>query len=296
MILGIDEVGRGAWAGPLVVGAVVLGGVTIEGLADSKLLTEKQRGKLNEDIISCALSYGLGWVHADELDKIGLSEALKVATRRAVEQIKISYSEIIIDGTVNFLKGTNKEQFVTTIKKADQLIPSVSAASIIAKVARDKYMKSMKDEYPGYSFERNVGYGTKLHSEGIVKNGITEIHRKTFKPIKDNTKLTGDKAERLVVEFLKSKGHEILDRNWNTRFCEVDVISRLNNRIYFTEVKYRYHNNYGSGLDAITPAKVKKMTKGAISYMLKFPGIDYILAVASVSSMPMIVDEWLEIV
>ncbi len=169
MILGIDEVGRGPWAGPLVVGAVVLGGAQIEGLTDSKKLTKKRRDVLDVEIREKALGFGLGWVTANEIDDIGLSQALKLATRRAVEQISAAYHEIIIDGTVNFLADTNKGQYVTTMKKADLLIPSVSAASIIAKVARDNYMSQQDDVYPGYGFSRHVGYGTALHVE-ISKN------------------------------------------------------------------------------------------------------------------------------
>jgi ribonuclease HII len=142
MILGIDEVGRGPWAGPLVVGAVVLPeGFTLEGLTDSKKLTAKKRALLNTQIREHALGWGLGWVHAGELDEIGLSAALKVATIRAVEAVKVPYHEIIIDGTINFLKETAKGGYVTTMPKADYLVPAVSAASVVAKVARDAYME-----------------------------------------------------------------------------------------------------------------------------------------------------------
>src|SRR5690606_34040800 len=104
MILGIDEVGRGPWAGPLVVGAVVLGGKTIEGLTDSKKLSKKRREVLAEEIYQKASGLGLGWVHAEEIDAIGLSEALRQATIRAVSQVVAPYHEIVIDGTINFLR------------------------------------------------------------------------------------------------------------------------------------------------------------------------------------------------
>lgn len=117
MILGIDEVGRGPWAGPLVIGAVVLGGERIEGLTDSKKLTKKRRDALNIEIRQKAAGYGLGWVSASEIDEIGLSESLRLATRRAVEQITTAYHEIVIDGTINFLADTSKGIYVTTMKK-----------------------------------------------------------------------------------------------------------------------------------------------------------------------------------
>lgn len=183
MILGIDEVGRGPWAGPLVVGAVVLGGIKIEGLTDSKKLSKKRREQLDIIIRRDAIGYGLGWVSANEIDTIGLSASLVVATRRAVEHVKAPYHEIIIDGTVNFLKDTTKGQYVTTLKKADLLIPSVSAASIIAKVARDQYMTDQDLVYPGYNFKAHVGYGTAVHSAAINKLGVTPLHRLSFAPL-----------------------------------------------------------------------------------------------------------------
>jgi ribonuclease HII len=199
MILGVDEVGRGPWAGPLVVGAVALGGARIEGLTDSKKINKKQREALNILIRQQAAGYGLGWVHANEIDEIGLSEALKLATKRAVEQIKTPYHEIIIDGTVNFLAGTTKGEHVTTMKKADLLVPSVSAASIIAKVARDNYMAEQDVHYEGYEFTSHVGYGTAIHRAAIEKYGVTPLHRLSFAPL---AKFRVVEGEELRVEKL----------------------------------------------------------------------------------------------
>ena len=119
MIVGIDEVGRGPWAGPLVFGAVVLSGKTIDGLTDSKKLTKKKREALDGIIRQEAAAFGLGWVSAAELDEIGMSKGCELACKRALEQITVPYHEIIIDGTVNFLKNTGKGPFVTTMAKAD---------------------------------------------------------------------------------------------------------------------------------------------------------------------------------
>ena len=183
MILGIDEAGRGPWAGPLVVGAAILGGVQIEGLTDSKKLTKKRREELYEIIKEQAVACATGWVSSAELDEIGMSQALKLATRRAVEQIKMPYSEIIIDGTVNFLADTGKGKYVQTMKKADLLIPSVSAASILAKVERDRYMAEQDIVYPGYGFGGHAGYGVAKHREAIEKLGVTPLHRLSFAPL-----------------------------------------------------------------------------------------------------------------
>ena len=179
MILGIDEVGRGAWAGPMVVGACVLGDVAIEGLTDSKKLTKRRRERLALEIQQKAAGIGLGWVSASLIDSLGLSAALKLAARRAVANIGCEYSELIVDGTIRLIDGEK----VTLLKQADLLIPAVSAASIIAKVARDAYMTRIDELFPGYGFARHVGYGTEAHVRGIALNGVLPMHRKSFAPI-----------------------------------------------------------------------------------------------------------------
>ena len=176
-ILGIDEVGRGPWAGPLVVGACVLGDAQIDGLTDSKKLTPKKREAL-APIIREKAAVGLGWVSAEELDRIGLSAALCKACREAVKQIHVPYHEIVIDGTVNFLRDTPLSGYVQVLKKADLLVPEVSAASIVAKVARDEYMYKLAEKYPGYGFEKHVGYGTAAHKAALEKLGVCPEHRK----------------------------------------------------------------------------------------------------------------------
>jgi ribonuclease HII len=141
--VGIDEVGRGCWAGPLVAGAVLLS-VPIAGLTDSKLLSKKRRQELAEIIYQEAAATGLGWVDAATIDKVGITTAVKMAMQEALQQIEIAYDQVIIDGHFNFLDQNPK---AIAIIKADFTHPEVSAASIIAKVARDKYMSQLA---PGY--------------------------------------------------------------------------------------------------------------------------------------------------
>jgi len=282
MILGIDEVGRGPWAGPLVVGAVVLGDAQIKGLTDSKKLSAKRRDQLDILIREKASGWGLGWVHADELDQLGLAESLRVATIRAVEAVHTPYNEIIIDGTINFLKETSKGKYVTTLAKADLLIPSVSAASIIAKVARDAFMAEQVAQYPGYGFEKHVGYGTVLHRNAIDTLGITPLHRTSFAPIAKivnselkqpkktstlpTTKQIGDSGESRAVQFLESQGHVVIDRNWKTKWCEIDIVSQFADTTYFIEVKYRKNTKAGDGFAAITKTKLRQMNFAAEYY------------------------------
>lgn len=317
MILGIDEVGRGPWAGPLVVGAVVLGDATIDGLTDSKKITKKRRTELDGIIRERVAGYGLGWVSALEIDEIGLGEALRLATRRAVEKIKVPYHEIIIDGTINLLAGTSKGEYVTTMKKADLLVPSVSAASIIAKVARDNYMANQDKVYDGYKFTSHVGYGTAMHRKAIEKHGVTPLHRLSFAPLARyrslaqldaktidpphesanlvSTTTVGSMAEEKVANYLQGNGHEIIGRNWKTKYCEIDIISSKGRTVYFTEVKYRKKSDRGDGLVAITPKKQKQMTFAAKVYIQakRMHDLDVQLAVASVSGDTMVVEEWL---
>ena len=180
IVVGIDEVGRGCWAGPVVAGAVALG-EPIEGLKDSKKLSKKRREELTLEINEKALAVGIGWVDAATVDEVGITAAVKMAMQSALDQIKVHYDQVIIDGHINFLDNMPKTE---ALIKADDLVPAVSAASIAAKVARDNYMAEMAKEHPDYGFESHVGYGTAVHSKALKDLGICKLHRKSFKPIK----------------------------------------------------------------------------------------------------------------
>ena len=312
-ILGIDEVGRGPLAGPLVVGAVILPEERLEWideLKDSKKLSAKKREKLNELIIRDALATGLGWVFPKEIDLVGIAEALRLATRRAVKSVQrlhAPFSQIIIDGKVNFLAGTAIERYVSTMPKADDLIKEVSAASIIAKVARDNYMVCLAEDYPEYGFEKHVGYGTAKHLAVIRELGICPEHRKSFEPIRTmvgfsrdnkalkNTTRIGNRAEDKVSDYLEKYNHEIVARNFRTRFCEIDIVSVLDDKIYFTEVKYRKNDECGNGFEVITSEKRRKMEFAAgcfLKYRRRFQDFTPKLAVASVTGDNFEIEDW----
>lgn len=180
IILGIDEVGRGAWAGPLVVGAVILGDEVSSNLADSKKLTKIQRESLAAEIKTSCVVAETGWANHEEVDELGLTKATSLAISRALQKIKVSFDEIIIDGRVNFLPENLKARCVV---RADGTIPAVSAASILAKVERDAFMCQQADVYKSYGFEMHVGYGTRGHIAAIEKLGICPIHRRSYKPL-----------------------------------------------------------------------------------------------------------------
>lgn len=182
MIVGLDEVGRGCWAGPLVAAAVGLpSDHTIVGLNDSKLLSAKKRQALVKQIREVTDQIGIGWVWPREINEIGLTESVKLAMQRAFDELSQKPSEVIIDGSINYLRHIANS---SAIIKADGSIPAVSAASIVAKVARDMYMIQISEEYPEYGFEKHVGYGTKLHLEALKKHGVITLHRINYKPIK----------------------------------------------------------------------------------------------------------------
>jgi ribonuclease HII len=184
VIVGIDEVGRGCWAGPLVAAAVILS-QGIPGLKDSKKLSKSQREKLAEIIQKEAIAIGLGWVSPQAIDSGGITEAVKSAMGAALNQITAPYDKVIIDGNYNYLKNYRVPPCrIATLVGADDLVPSVSAASIVAKVARDNFMAEAARKYPQYGFEKHVGYGTLQHREALRAHGITVLHRLSFKPIK----------------------------------------------------------------------------------------------------------------
>lgn len=313
MILGIDEVGRGPYAGPLAIGACILGdwqnsenAEWIKKLTDSKKLSAKRREELYVLIKEKALAAATGWVSSAEIDEIGLSEALRLATRRAVEQIqktKVPFSEIIIDGTMNFLAGTKLEKYVSTLKKGDFLVKEISAASILAKVERDKYMAELDAVYPKYGFGKHVGYGTAAHQKAMEEFGLTPEHRRSFRPVREiaenktTTKQLGDQGEQVVVDYLEASSHEIVARNYKTKLFEVDIVSRKDRALYFTEVKYRGSNDFGAGLDFIDKKKQEKMRLAVAGFLATHPeyaDLTPILAVAAVGK-DFKLEEWFEL-
>lgn len=179
MVIGIDEVGRGCWAGPLVAGAVMLK-KPIAGLTDSKLLSKIQRQRLDKEIRNRASYIGLGWVTNEEVDSLGLTEAVRLAMVRALDELTHIYSEIIIDGSYNYLAHLPSSQ---AIIRADLTHPSVSAASIVAKVARDNFMQAQAKLYPAYGFDAHAGYGTSRHAAALQTYGVTPLHRRSYKPV-----------------------------------------------------------------------------------------------------------------
>lgn len=174
MLCGIDEAGRGPIAGPLVVAGVVLTN-EIVGLNDSKKLSEKKRDKLFEEIIKNS-KYHIVFKSAKQIDDFGISFCLKSSILEIMENLKEFTDSFLMDGNTNFGIQNLKKEI-----KADAKYPSVSAASILAKVSRDRFMNEISSQYPNYNFQKHKGYGTKEHIEKIKKFGRCQIHRESFK-------------------------------------------------------------------------------------------------------------------
>jgi len=176
-IAGIDEVGRGPLAGPVVACAVILPrNFHILNLNDSKKISEKNREILYEEICQKAISIGIGMANNFEIDEINILNATKLAMKRALEDIKIKPDCLMIDAVS--LNDVDIKQF--SIVKGDEKVASISAASIVAKVVRDRMMVGLSEKYSNYDFENNKGYGTAKHYKGINAHGICNIHRKSF--------------------------------------------------------------------------------------------------------------------
>ena len=185
IVAGVDEAGRGPLAGPVCAAAVVLDPARpIEGLADSKKLSAKKREALEPIIKANARAWAVAWGSVEEIDGLNILQATLLAMKRAVDGLETSFGVkpdlVLVDGN----RPPHLTVPVETIVKGDAKVPAISAASILAKTARDRLMKEAAETYPGYGFEVHAGYGTKRHLEAITTLGVTPMHRRSFEPIK----------------------------------------------------------------------------------------------------------------
>ncbi len=176
-ICGVDEAGRGPLAGPVYAAAVILPqGLVIEGLNDSKKLTEAKREMLFSEITEKALSYSIAFASVSEIEELNILGATMLAMNRAIEGLSVTPELALIDGNRNKDIKINSRCVI----KGDSLCADIAAASVLAKVSRDRYMLEMAEKYPEYHFDKHKGYGTKLHYEALREHGPSEIHRPSF--------------------------------------------------------------------------------------------------------------------
>ena len=177
MVAGLDEVGRGSWAGPLTVGAVVANRERrITGVRDSKMLTEDEREALLDRITGWAAAWSVGHASNDECDELGMSAAQRLAARRALDGLGVAVDHVLLDGSWDFVGGDN----TTPLVKGDQRSLSIAAASVVAKVTRDRILRRAADRWPAYAFADNKGYPSPAHRAALAAHGATAYHRRSW--------------------------------------------------------------------------------------------------------------------
>ena len=243
-LAGIDEAGRGPLAGPVVSSAVILPqDIELPGVKDSKKVSEKKREVLYDDIQDKALCVGVGWADVTEIDEKNILQATYQSMREAVGNLSINPEILLVDGRKADIKHFQQESIID----GDAKSLSIAAASIIAKVTRDRMMRQFDIVFPEYGFAKHKGYGTKQHIEAIQKSKATPIHRKSFNPVSHHlpnmaylqrNRLLGKLGEQLTACQLIRNHQNILEMNYNVpKIGEIDIISKDAEILVFTEVK-----------------------------------------------------------
>ncbi len=276
LVCGVDEAGRGPLAGPVVACAIILkegAENIIPDVNDSKKFSEKKRKEIYERVIKAAKEYRTFFISAKKIDEINILNATMLAMKNAILKLNLKPGIVLIDGNkAPDLNNLNVRCFV----KGDQKSASIAAASIIAKVERDKIMEGLDLKYDRYFFKKNKGYGTKQHYESIIKYGLTPEHRKTFlKNLREKKlkiqNISGKIGEKICYSWLINNGFLVLCKNYKSSYGEIDLIATKNDLIYFVEVKLRQKKSFVSPCEAVDFKKRKKIIKTAVSFNLKHP-------------------------
>lgn len=281
-VAGIDEAGRGPLAGPVVAAAVVFDSAADlpEGVRDSKKITEKRREKLYDLIQQRAKAIGIGIVEPAEIDRINILQATHKAMRQAIGRLRLKVDHILIDG-----RGLPDKIYPqTAIIGGDRVCYSISAASIIAKVYRDRIMREMDTVFPGYGFAGHKGYGTQRHREAIQKLKPCPIHRRSFAGVAEhvinpmklhNTRQLGKYGEDLAAFHLYQKGFRIIRRNFHAGvYGEIDIIAQKDNTLCFVEVKTQRSNVYGPPENWVDEHKMEQLGLIADAYLSQHPELE----------------------
>ncbi len=283
LIAGIDEAGRGPLAGPVVAAAVIFSQDhdPIDDIKDSKKLTEKKREALYDKIVDQAKSVGIGLVDHATIDKINILQATYKAMRMAIGQTRLPIDFLLVDGRP--LKNSIIPQ--EAIVGGDRKCYSIAAASIIAKVYRDRLLKKYDKIFPQYNFAGHKGYGTKAHCAAIEKFGASPIHRKSFKRVKGyepnlltikNNRTIGAIGENQAAYYLFKKGYEIVERNYHfSAYGEIDIIAAIDNTLVFVEVKTNRHNYFGLPEERVDERKQEQLFTIAEAYLAEHDYEEY---------------------
>ena len=280
-VAGIDEAGRGPLAGPVIAAAVVFEkGEIIEGINDSKRLSPKKRELLYDKIMKKAKAVSIGQVESQEIDRINILNATHKAMRQAVGRLKLKVEHLLVDGR----PIPDKIYPQTAIVGGDRSCYSVAAASIVAKVYRDRLMVEYDSVFPGYGFARHKGYGTKKHREAIIKLKPCPIHRMTFSCVKEhlldvkhtkNMRDLGRYGENIAAFYLYKKGYRILERNFRLgAYGELDIITRKDEQLCFVEVKTQRHLVFGPPESWVNERKMEQIGMIAEGYLSRHKELD----------------------
>lgn len=284
VVCGLDEAGRGPLAGRVYAAACVLpAGFEPEFLNDSKKLTAKRRDVLYDEIITNALDWAVAFSDEKEIDAMNILEASLLAMRRAAAQLSVNPDVYLVDGN----RHPKIAGICRTVVQGDGKSAAIAAASILAKVSRDRYMTVMAEKYPGYGFEQHFGYPVKAHYEALAELGPCDIHRKTFlknlaqkhpaasKGAKDaavskgakGATVRGAKGEDAAAVFLESSGFRILSRNFKVTEGELDIVAERDALVHIVEVKQRANDRVERPAAWVTPTKQNRLRTAALHWL-----------------------------
>ncbi len=276
LLCGVDEAGRGPLAGDVYAAAVILPKeYDLEGLNDSKKLTPKKREKLFDEIQAQAVCFSIAKATVAEIEEMNILNAAMLAMRRAVAGLSLTPGLVLVDGNRDPELGLPTRLIVS----GDAASASIAAASILAKVARDRSMEELAREYPQYQFEKHKGYGTALHYAMLDRYGESPAHRhsflKKYYQAKEHPELVkkplGAQGEDFAADWLAQNGYEILARQYHTLRGEVDLIARNRDALCFVEVKTRSKPQTEPARAAVGKAKQKKVGLAALDYLEQHP-------------------------
>ena len=274
LIAGVDEAGRGALAGPVVSSAVILPKIySLEGLNDSKLVTPKKREKLYSQIKEQAISIGIGISTNREIDKVNILQATFLSMQRALGKCNPKPVKALIDGKALPNQIIRNEGIIN----GDAFVPSIQAASIIAKVTRDNIMVELNRIFPEYGFSKHKGYGTKKHMDELKTWKSSPIHRFSFKPVKRNkpsiqwytkNNKIGWIGEKLAGLHLQKNNHKIIKLNEDcTPFDKIDIISQKSNTLFFSQVQTLVGNSFVNSARKTNRKESLKIKKAINHYL-----------------------------
>ena len=274
-VAGLDEVGRGCLAGPVAAGAVILPssptGELFELVRDSKQLTALQRETAYDIITKSAQSYAVGWTTPAEIDRIGIAPSVRKAMRRAILKLAPAANHLLIDAISLHAVGLPQKSII----RGDSKSLSIAAASIVAKVERDRFMTSLAETRPSYGFESHKGYATRQHLDAIARFGPTQIHRMSFAPVRreahrveiDSPQVIGQSAESFTASALEYLGMRIVARNFRTRFGEVDLIAESGRTMCFVEVRARKSSSFGLPSETVSQSKALRIIAASQEFL-----------------------------